>query len=207
MSEDTGNIVRLGMTDVKRAAAVLSRAFQDDPVFSYFIPDPETRISKLYYIMEMLARYSVRYGEVYATPNFECVSALLPHDKVEMDFWNGLRNGGLSNIIHTGIASIIRQLKVTDLMCAVHKELAPYPHLYGYLIGVEPTLKGQGYGSIVIKYELAKADSQNLPFYCDNVNEANLSKYEHYGMKVIREYTIPKTQVRIWAMVRESGGL
>lgn len=205
MVEAAEDIVRLDMSSAKRASDVLSRAFQEDPVFSYFIPDPETRRAKSRYIMEMLVRYSIKHGEVYATPGFECVSAVLPYDKVEMDFWNGLRNGGMANIMHTGIASIIRQVRTTDLMCDIHKELAPYPHIYGYLIGVEPTLKDQGYGSKMIRYELAKADSQTLPFYCDNVNEENIPKYEHYDMKVIKEYTIPKTQVKIWAMIRNPG--
>ena len=203
MTTETRDVINLDMTDVKRAAAVLSRAFQEDPVFSYFIPDPETRKAKSHYIFEMLVQYSIRYGEVYATPDFECVATVLPDDKVEMNFRNALTNGGLPIITRLNPVSVIRQLKVTDLMCSVHKELAPYPHIYGYLIGVEPNLRGQGYFSILNKHIMDKADSQQLPFYCDNVNEANIPKYEHHGMKIIREYTIPKTQVRIWAMVRE----
>lgn len=198
------NIIHLDRAHIKKVASVLSKAFQDDPVFTYFIPDTETRRAKSHYVFETLVKYSILHGEIYATsPGFEAVAVWLPHNKVEMKFWNALRNGGLSILSHLGPVSVSRQLTTTNLMCATHKSLAPYPHQYLYLIGVEPGLQRKGYAGLLMRPMLARLDSERLPCYLDNTNEKNNAMYEHYGFKVIKEYQIPKTSVRVWAMVRK----
>ena len=204
MTDAVADSVRLDMTGVKETVGVLSDAFQDDPVFTYFIPDPERRKRKSHHIFKSLVRYSVAYGEVYSTSkNFEAVTVWLPHDKVEMNLRNALKNGGISIITRINPASVLRQLATTDLMCATHKELAPYPHQYLYLVGVKSEFARMGHAGVLMRCMLARLDNEGVPCYLDNTNENNLPIYEHYGFKTVKEYTIPKTQVRIWAMVRQ----
>jgi GNAT superfamily N-acetyltransferase len=203
-----GNIVQLGMNDVKKASAVLDRAFFDDPLFSTFVPNPSKRKAKSHHIYETLVRYSIKYGEVYASSSsFEAIAVWLPHNKVEMNFWNGLRSGGLANIINLGLSSVFRQLTASNITCTMHKTLAPYPHQYLYLIGVEPELRGNGYSGLLIKSMLTRLDNEGLPCYLDNTKEANLEIYEHYGFKIIKKYEVPKTMISLWAMIREPGGV
>ena len=205
MAKKAVSIIRLDKTHVKQAAGVLSRALQEDPVFTYCIPDAATRKAKSHYIFETLMRYCILHGEAYATSGFECVDICLPHHKVEMNLWNLVCNGGLSVLIHLGLASVLRLLTVSKGMCTIHKQLAPYPHKYGFLIGVEPSLQGQGYASPLLNYVFAKMDSEGVHRYLESTNEKNLALWEHYGFKVIKEYQIPKTQIRIWAMLRKPG--
>ncbi len=196
--------VRIGKGRIKEAARVLSRAFQEDPVFDYFIPDPATRQAKSRYIFDMLVQYSVANGEVYASSMSPgAVAVWLPHNKVAMSLWNGVRNGGLPILLHLSPACLMRQLNASDCMCSTHDALAPYPHKYLYLLGSAPELRGKGYAGALMRPMLSALDVEGLPCYLDNTNVNNTAMYEHYGFRVIKEYAVPKTDVKIWAMMRE----
>lgn len=197
---------RLDKPQIRAAAEVLTRAFYDDPLCTSFIPDALERKKKLHHVLETIVRYSVSYGEVYATsPNFEGVAAWLPSDRVKMTLWQGIRSGGLSILLNLGLGATLRQLSVSDLMYSVHKRHIASPHWYLYLLGVEPVLPGKGYASNLIKTMLNRADREGLGCYLDNTNEKNLPMYQHYGFRVIEEYKVPKTGVSLWAMLREPG--
>lgn len=197
---------RLDKPQIRAAAEVLTRAFYDDPLCTSFIPDALERKKKLHHVLETIVRYSVSYGEVYATsPNFEGVAAWLPSDRVKMTLWQGIRSGGLSILLNLGLGATLRQLSVSDLMYSVHKRHIASPHWYLYLLGVEPVLQGKGYASNLIKTMLNRADREGLGCYLDNTNEKNLPMYQHYGFRVIEEYKVPKTGVSLWAMLREPG--
>ena len=197
---------RLDKSQVKAAAAVLTRAFYDDPLCVSFIPDALEREEKLHHVLEAIVRYSVSYGEVYATSsNFEGVAGWLPSDRVQVTLWRGIRSGGLSILLNLGLGATLRQLSVSDLMYSVHKRHATSPHWYLYVLGVEPALQGKGYASNLMTTMLNRADRDGLSCYLDNTNEKNLPMYQHYGFKVIEEHKVPKTGVSLWAMWRESG--
>lgn len=201
---DINNLVRLEKSQVRAASEVLSRAFFDDPLFSSFIPDPLQRKKKLYYLLETIVNYSVSFGEVYATsPNFEGIAVWLPSDKVDMTLWRGIRSGGISIIFNLGMRSTFRQLSVSDYICSIHKRHIASPHWYLYLLGVDPAFRGKGYASKLVKAMLSRTDRENLACYLDNTNEKNLPMYQHYGFRVIEEYEIPRTGVKIWAMLKE----
>jgi len=200
----TNNPIRLDKSQVRAAAQVLSRAFYDDPVFSYLIPDALQRRNKLHHLFETMVRYSVSYGEVYATsPNLEGIAVWLPSDRVEMTSWQGIRSGGLSIILKLGLRSTLRQLSLYDSMCSTHKCHILSPHWYLYLLGVEPELMGKGYASNLVKVVLNRTDRESLVCYLDNTNEKNLPMYQHYGFRVVEEYKVPKSGVSLWAMLRE----
>lgn len=204
MINDLNNLVRLEKSQVPAASELLSRAFYDDPLFSSFIPDPLQRKKKLHYLLETIVQYSVTYGEVYATsPNFEGVSVWLPSDRVDMTLWRGLRSGGLSIIIHLGVRSTINQLNDSDFICSVHKRHIDSPHWYLYLLGVDPALRGQGYASKLVKPVLVRTERKGMACWLDNTNENNLPLYQHYGFRVIEEYEIPRTGVKIWGMLKD----
>lgn len=201
---DINNLVRLEKSQVRAASEVLSRAFYDDPLFSSFIPDPLQRKKKLHYLLETIVNYSVSYGEVYSTSsNFEGIAVWLPSDKVDMTLWRGIRSGGISIIFNLGLQSTFRQLSVSDYICSIHKGHIATPHWYLYLLGVDPAFRGKGYASKLVKAMLDRTDHEGFACYLDNTNVKNLPMYQHYGFRVIEEYEIPKTGVKIWAMLKE----
>src|SRR5438132_14315502 len=60
-------IVVLRERDLPAAAAALSRAFQDDPLQKYVLPDPVERAAQSPGLFAPLLRYGLNFGEVLTT--------------------------------------------------------------------------------------------------------------------------------------------
>src|SRR5438093_3124542 len=60
-------IVALREGDLPAAAAALSRAFQDDPLQTYVLPDPVERAAQSPGLFAPLIRYGLNFGEVLTT--------------------------------------------------------------------------------------------------------------------------------------------
>ena len=69
-SDDGARLIRATRADVRRVAAMLARAFQDDPLMRYAIPDDERRRR----LLPRLIALNVRYGRRYGVPNHEHVA-------------------------------------------------------------------------------------------------------------------------------------
>ena len=63
----SANIVRLNESQVTTAAAMLARAFHNDPLMRYTIPDPKERARLLPAMYATMIRFGMLAGEVYAT--------------------------------------------------------------------------------------------------------------------------------------------
>ena len=59
------------------------------------------------------------------------------------------------------------------------------PHWYLPLIGVDPAVQNQGFGSALLVHALAEVDRERLPAYLESTNPANVSLYERHGFEVL----------------------
>jgi len=198
------DLFRLTKTQIKPAARMFARAFHDDPVFSYFIPDAFKRKNKSPFIFEFIIRYGLLYGEAYATsPNLEGVVMWLPYEKAEMTLWRIIRSGGFSLYFRVGKDVVSRMIFYTEYAYCLQARLAPFPHWYGFLMGVDPVFQGKGHASALIKPMLDRLDRKHLPCYLETHKEKNVSIYKHYGFELIHEETIPRTSINHWIMLRK----
>lgn len=207
MAIDLDGLVRLQKSQIKPAAEVLARAFQDDPIFVHFIPDASERKNKLPYLIRFLTRYGISHGEVYAiSPNMEGVAVWIPSEKAARTQWRMMINGGLSLYLKLGREIVSRRRPVIDFISLIHRLHAPFRHWYLELIGVDPELQGKGYAGTLLKAMLARLDKENVPCFLETQNGNNVPIYQHYGFKVVENVAIPGTKLRHWAMLREKGG-
>ena len=203
---DLNNLLQLQKSQIRPVSAMLARAFQDDPLNSYFVPDASQRKDTSFYSFEFLVRLGVSYGEVYATsPNLEGAAVWLPPDN-RLTLWRVIRNGVFSLCIRMGRKYILRALPAQHFIFSVHKHHTPFRHWYLWVIGVDPVFQGKGYASMLMKSMLARIDQEHLPCYVDTQNENNVTIYQHYGFKIVEEVIIPNTGVGLWAMLREKSG-
>jgi GNAT superfamily N-acetyltransferase len=204
MAADSTGPVRLTKAQIKPTAVMLARAFQDDPLFAYFLPDAVKRKEKLHHIFEVFIRYGVLYGEAYATsPNLEGATVWFPPGRAEMTLWRTIRCGGLFLYFKVGRKVMSRVLGFFDYAFKVHGRHAPFPHWYGAVLGVDPEFQGKGYMSALMKPILARIDQEHLPCYLETNSETNLPIHEHYGFEVVEICTVPKSDVTLWAMLRK----
>lgn len=204
MAADLNNFARLKKSQIKPAAEMLARAFQDDPLFAYFIPDAPERKDKLPYFFQFQIRYSVLYGEAYAiSPNLEGVATWLPSEKADMSLWRMMRSGLLSMIPKMGKEVLSRLRNFDKYYTPMHKRHTPFRHWFLDYLGVAPMFQGKGYAGTLLKAMLARIDQEHLSCYLTAENERNVSFYQHYGFKAVEECIIPGTKISQWAMLRE----
>jgi len=203
MTNDLGNLVRLTKSQVKPACKMLARAFQDDPLCTYWIPDARKREDLLAPIFEVIIRYGVSYGRVYATSiDLEGVAAWQPPGKAKMSAWATMLSGGFSLVPKVGIRVISRMQSYDKYASALHHRLADFPHWYLAPMGVDPVFQGRRHGATLIKAMLARLDEEDLPCYLETHKEKNMEMYRHYRFTVVETGVIPGTEVKHWSMLR-----
>lgn len=200
------NLVRLTKFQTKRAGETLARAFQDDTLFVYLIPDAVKRKTLLPTLFEIMARYGVLYGEVYATsPLMEGVACWFPPGKAEMTLRRIIRSAGFSLIYYYSKNRDIltRFFSYNEYAIMLHHRYANVPHWYLSPIGVDPAFQGKGYGSNLLRSMLFRIDLEHLPCFLETQSQKNVSLYEHFGFHVVEKDAISGTDITHWAMLRE----
>jgi ribosomal protein S18 acetylase RimI-like enzyme len=192
----------LSSSDIDHASKVMARAFHEDPMMTYIIPEPERRPGLLRWFMLTSFRYGLRYGEVYTTDKLEGATIWLTPGNTTMTFGRMLRAGMMAFPFKMGLGAFNRFMKMVDYAEKGHKKMMPGPHWYLLGIGVEPACQGQGIGGFLMQPVLARADAERLPCYLETMNEANLPFYQKYGFKVALAGHVQEG-LPLWAMVRE----
>ena len=207
MAADLNNLVRLQRSQIKPAAEMLARAFQDSQPYIYFFPDESRRKAKLPVILQVVIRYGILYGEAYATsPNLEGVAVWLPAGKADMSIPGMVRAGALSLLFRVDSAALSRMQHYNQYVASLHRSYRPFPSWSLEPIGVDPVFQGQGYASTLLRAMLARIDRENLPCYLETQSGKNVSIYQHFGFKVVREFRIPGTEFNNWIMLRDRSG-
>ena len=196
--------IRLEKIHIKRASLMLTRAFENDPINAYAYSDTAERDAKFPYRLEVLLRYSLRYGQAYITSSqLEGIAVWFRSEKASLPFWRLVLSGALVPKLKVGREVGRRMRHFLEYIDAKHKELAPAPHWYLRLLGVDPESQGKGYASRLLRDMLPRVAEEGLPCYLETDTERNVPIYEHFGFKVIEEFVIPETTVKFWAMLRE----
>jgi GNAT superfamily N-acetyltransferase len=203
MSLHSNGIIRLTKADIKRAAGVIAKAFQDYPLSVYFIPDDSKRRKKQPAIFRPMISRGLKYGEVYTTsPKFEGVAVWFRSTTGRDSIWSMFSFGFLVIPFITGISNSIRQISFGLRTESIRKRVAPVPHLHLQLLGVDPVYQGQGFSSKLLRPMLARADKEGIPCFLETQAEKNVALYEHFGFRVVDEWKKAGTDIHSWAMLR-----
>ncbi len=197
--------IRLEAHLSRQASAVMGRAFENDPGWQYLIPDHARRLRLLPSFFHIVVSYSLRYGEVYTTPALEGVACWLPPGNTTPLFSRlariGMREARLG--LELGWAGFRRYTVMEAYVDAVHKQCAPGQHWYLWAIGVDPACQGQGIGGMLMQPVFARAGADGLPCYLETSKERNVTFYKNHGFSVVSEGVVPKSSLRVWAMLRK----
>jgi ribosomal protein S18 acetylase RimI-like enzyme len=202
MAVDTYGLVHASAGDADRIAAMLARAFQDDALMRYAVPDARQLLRLLPWLIGLNVRYGCRYGEVWATPDYQGAAVWLPSGQATLTPGRMLRAGMFAAPLRVRW-SILRRLAAAGAYAtALHEHYAPQPHWYLSQLGVEPARQHQGIGSRLLQPMLARMDADRLPCYLETWHEANLAFYQRHEFAVVAEGAVPGGGPRTWAMLR-----
>jgi GNAT superfamily N-acetyltransferase len=200
-------VSRMGRDRIPLVSEVLARAFEDDPVAAYVIPDPHQRARCLPSFYALPAALAERFGEAFVTGP-ELLGAALWFPPGLTDFGPGhfqaVGAGSLAKELPEG--ALARFLSLVGYLDGLRKRDVPQPHWYLAILGVEPELQGRGIGGALMHPILDRCDPEGLPCYLETQKERNVPFYERHGFRVVVEVDEPTSGIRFWTMLREPHG-
>ncbi len=199
----------LSEEQIETASKVLARAFQNDPLFAYSFPEPNTSNSKNAIHCEFMILIGIVSGEVFITSdNIEGVAVWHPHgiknqliNKPSKEIFKRMRRVRKEDISDPHVFKMM--MVVEEIANSVQNEFVNFPHWYLSIIGVDPDYQGMGYASKLLKMKLVEIDKQNLPCFLHTENEKNLQIYEHFGFELIKKVKIPNVDFYLYGMLRK----
>ncbi|MEO6794968.1 MAG: GNAT family N-acetyltransferase [Mycobacterium sp.] len=188
--------------DIKPLAATLGRAFYDDPVSMWMLPDDATRAAQLTAFFATSTRHHHLGGggvEVACDGSTVGAAALWdPPGRWKQSTWTQLRM--LPTLVRAFGFRISQGRTISDLLEANHPE---EPHWYLAVIGSDPSVRGRGFGQAVMQPRLDLCDAEYCPAYLESSKLENVPYYERFGFQVIGEITLPGGGPTLWRMRRD----
>lgn len=184
-----------GGADRAHIVRLLARAFQDDPAFSWIIPDPADRARRLPRLFGILFD-SDAVGLRLLTAGGEAATLWRPPGQVHTGRWEVIRRGPA--LLWALGPSLRRALAVSD---AINAHMPTGEFWYLHIAGCDPTHQGQGHGGAAVRGGLTRAAAR-LPAYLETATERNLGFYGALGFAVTGEWRVAGGGPRFWSMLR-----
>jgi ribosomal protein S18 acetylase RimI-like enzyme len=197
--------------DIGTLSKVLGRAFYDDPVMAWMLPDPVARRRRLHRLFAALTRYhhlsrggvevasvGSTIGAASAVPTIGAAALWDPPGRWQHTTVEELR--AAPGLVLTFGRALSRGQQVAELMKRHHPE---EPHWYLAVIGSDPTVRGSGQGQALMRSRLDRCDAEHAPAYLESSNPANIGYYQRFGFEVTGEINLPDGGPSLWPMWRQ----
>ena len=183
-------------TDRAPIAAMLARAFGDDPATSFIFPDPVLRAKRLPRLFGILFDEDA-HGMRLVTAGGEAATLWRPPGGNRTTKLDLLREA--LPLLHTFGTAIGRALAVSD---AIDAHLPQGDYWYLHIAGCEPAQQGKGFGGAAVRSGLERVAGSGLPAYLETPLERNIGFYQGLGFEVTADWVVPKGGPRFWSMWR-----
>lgn len=189
-------------SDVAELAQTLARAFFDDPVMMWMLPDPAQRARGLPRLFATMTRHHFLAGggsEVAVSGGQIAAAALWdPPERWQQSRLEEMRM--IPGFLRAFGSRVGVGQEVSELMKTYHPE---EPHWYLSVIGSDPGHRGAGFGRALMESRLNRVDAEHAPAYLESSKAENVPYYQRFGFDVIREITVPRGGPTLWAMWRQ----
>jgi ribosomal protein S18 acetylase RimI-like enzyme len=188
--------------DVRALSATLGRAFYEDPIMKWMLPDDRLRAKGLPRMFAILTRrqYLAGGGVEVATNGSEIGAATLwgppPGPPKESRLDALLLMPAFLWVFRSGAQ---KGQQVAELMKKVHPE---EPHWYLMAIGSDPTVRGAGFGRALLRSRLDRCDAEHAPAYLESTKQETVPYYSRFGFEVTGEIKLPDGGPSMWPMWR-----
>ncbi|MEU5993409.1 GNAT family N-acetyltransferase [Spirillospora sp. NPDC047418] len=191
--------------DAAAIAPVLARAFDDDPVWRWLLPDDASRVRRLTGLFGvLLRRVHLRHGATETAGRDGAVAAAAlwdppGHWRVPVRL-QAAQAVPLLRILGARVPVTLRTLG------AIERHHPREPHWYLSVLGTDPPAQGGGLGGALLRSRLDRCDTAGIPAYLESSKEQNVPYYERFGFRVTRELALPgRGCPPVWLMWRDPG--
>ncbi|MGH2741917.1 MAG: GNAT family N-acetyltransferase [Thermoleophilaceae bacterium] len=181
-------------------ARSLARAFHDDSVWKWFMPDDATRAQRLERMFATFARnVYLRHGnDCYTTDAYEGAALWAPPGHEHMSTADILRIlPGWTKAI--GWRELFRAKRGVDSLEKVHPHER---HYYLPFVGVAPESQGRRLGTALMRPVLEKCDRERMPAYLEATSVGSRKCYERVGFHRRAEERVAGDGPPFWTMWR-----
>ncbi len=176
---------------------VLARAFWDDPVMAYLLPDERSRYRRLRHFYRSVIRMYRPKGPSLTTADLSGVGLW-----AEPGRWKTTPRDTARSAIPMMRALGRNLARGKNLIDAVDQRHPSSPHWYLALLGTDPSRQGLGVGGALIRAVTDRCDREGTAAFLESSKLANVGYYERFGFTVTEEVTIPRGPT-LWLMWRE----
>lgn len=191
-------------SELDATAAALARAFHDDPLQTYILPDSRERAARSPAHFASILRYGLLFGEVFTIPGPASGAAVvLPPDGWEITPERAEAAGFNQWPTTIGEVAADRFVNTLSVLEPYHRRDVPPAHWYVLVLGVAPEAQGTGRGRALLQPTLARAATAGQPCYLETAQPKNVGLYEHLGFRVLAEVVEPTSGLRLWTFRRD----
>ena len=192
-------VTRMTKRERSSAIAITARAFWDDPLFNFFMPD--------------LARQH-RLGPTYFANNIDSCSRA---GVVEIAHVDGTM-AGVAAWLPPGAGTVMRPEYVVRLLRVlgrasnrraaitllreVERHEPAADQVFLSILACDPRLQGRGVASRLLASVLDRADQRAAPVFLRTQRESNLAFYTRFGFSVTDLIDLPESPL-VWTMTRQ----
>jgi ribosomal protein S18 acetylase RimI-like enzyme len=188
--------------DLAGIARTIGRAFADDPLTSWLLPNPTDRDRRLesFHGKVLAATWDSHRGEVLTTEGQTGVAIWRAPNEWKAPARVTLRVT-IAALRSWGTPAVVRGAK---LLGALEKRHPAEEHWYLDALATDPAFQRRGIGSALLAPALQRCDLQGLPAYLETQKPENVAFYRHFGFEVREELEIVTGGPRVWTMWREA---
>jgi ribosomal protein S18 acetylase RimI-like enzyme len=179
--------------DVPALAETLAAAFQDDPVFRWWIGDDARRRQILPAFFGVITEAHRTAGTVHTTDELDSAAVWAPPGAEDDE----ALVGELATAAGEYAGSMF---EILERMAEQHPA---EPHWYLFFVGTRPERQSRGLGSAVMRPVLEACDATGMPAYLEATSERNAGLYRRHGFEVVGEIELPDGP-SLWPMWREA---
>jgi GNAT superfamily N-acetyltransferase len=185
--------------DRAAVAAMLARAFDDDPVFAWMLPDPARRARALPRLFRALFDGDGPSGLRLMTSSAEAATLWRAPGRVHEGVLTTLAR--VPAMLATFGLALPRALAVAN---AIDAHMPAGDFWYLHIAGCDPAAQGRGLGAAAVRAGLKRAAGR-MPCYLETAKERNLGFYRNLGWTVTAEWRVGDDGPRFWSMLRAPG--
>jgi GNAT superfamily N-acetyltransferase len=199
LSDPPTAVRRATAADVPALAAVLARAFLDDPVAAWAFRPGRLRPGALERFQGTRLRQLLAGGEVWTTEDLGCAALWAPPGR-----WRSTPREEAQIARCFLHPRLLARLPLIALgwQLLEHKHPSAPQHWYLAVLGTDPNAQGRGLGSAVLSAMLAQCDRDGVAAYLESSKERNIDFYARHGFRVSGELRLLRGPP-MWPMWRD----
>lgn len=181
--------------DFGALAHVLARAFYDDPVTTWFYPNPRRRMIHARRFFAIRLRQLAPQELMFTTPELSGAALWAAPGHWREDARQSLMLLPMLPVL------LPRIRRVTRAVREIERHHPAELHFYLSVIGTDTELQGRGVGSALLAPVLERCDAHAVPAFLECSKESNVRFYSHHGFVVTDRIELPEGPP-LWLMWR-----